>query len=117
MFNLLPNWDASIVHLQGLAEILARCNGLLYLAEKTDEELEQIKREYAEYQEQQKQENKPRRLHIIDTTGWDDNAAQDPQFAEVADRVPTRQVTLFSGEGGAGKSILFDAIDGGDSAE
>jgi hypothetical protein len=40
---------------------------------------------------------------FIDTSKWDDEPAPEQEWA-VQDRIPLRQVALFSGEGGAGKS-------------
>jgi RecA-family ATPase len=44
-------------------------------------------------------------LHFIDMSFWDFTPVPARQWA-VRDRVPAHQVTLFSGEGGSGKSIV-----------
>jgi RecA-family ATPase len=44
-------------------------------------------------------------LQWADTTGWDSEPCPVREWA-VLDRIPLRQVTLFSGEGAIGKSIL-----------
>jgi len=41
----------------------------------------------------------------MDMTGWDDQPVPEREWA-VHDRIPLRQVTLLSGEGAAGKSLL-----------
>ena len=53
--------------------------------------------------EQKEKEPKPR-LQWADTSGWDNEPCPDRDWA-VNERVPLRQVTLFSGEGAIGKSI------------
>jgi RecA-family ATPase/DNA polymerase I-like protein with 3'-5' exonuclease and polymerase domains len=45
------------------------------------------------------------RINFIDMSHWDDEAIPEQEWA-VYNRIPLRQVTLFSGEGGAGKSIM-----------
>lgn len=45
-------------------------------------------------------------IKFIDMGGWDDEQPPKREWA-VPDRIPGRQVTLFSGEGGTGKSILL----------
>jgi RecA-family ATPase len=44
-------------------------------------------------------------IKFMDMTGWDDEPPP-PRIWAVRDRIPARQVTLFSGEGGTGKTIL-----------
>ena len=44
-------------------------------------------------------------IKFMNMTGWDDEPPPPREWA-VRDRIPARQVTLFSGEGGVGKSIL-----------
>lgn len=44
-------------------------------------------------------------IKFMDMTGWD-YEPPPPRIWAVHDRIPLRQVTLFSGEGGAGKTIL-----------
>ena len=46
----------------------------------------------------------PKPFEWIDTTGWDNELCPKRDWA-VLDRIPLRQVTLFSGEGAIGKSI------------
>jgi predicted ATP-dependent serine protease len=65
---------------------------------------QQARQQQGQHQEK-KADGKPRRLNLLNTTGWDSKPAEEPEY-EVANRIPTKQVTLFSGEGGAGKSIL-----------
>lgn len=45
-------------------------------------------------------------IQFMNMTGWDDEQPPDRLWA-VRDRIPLRQVTLFSGEGGTGKTILL----------
>ncbi|MGY4596346.1 RecA-family ATPase [Bradyrhizobium sp. GM22.5] len=45
-------------------------------------------------------------IKFMNMTGWDDEPPP-PRIWAVRDRIPGRQVTLFSGEGGAGKSIVL----------
>jgi RecA-family ATPase len=52
-----------------------------------------------------KENNKPIGLPFIDMSNWD-NEAPPPREWAVHDRIPLRQVTLFSGEGAAGKSTV-----------
>jgi RecA-family ATPase len=47
----------------------------------------------------------PGPLQWADTTGWDSEPCPDREWS-VLERVPLRQVTLFSGEGAIGKSIV-----------
>jgi RecA-family ATPase len=49
-------------------------------------------------------EDPPPPLPWIDMSNWDNEQIPQQEWA-VLDRIPLRQVTLFSGEGGAGKSI------------
>lgn len=44
-------------------------------------------------------------IKFMDMSSWDDEAPPKREWA-VLDRIPARQVTLFSGEGGLGKTIL-----------
>jgi AAA domain len=44
-------------------------------------------------------------LHFIDTSRWDFEDAPEQEWS-VYNRIPRRECILFSGEGGAGKSIL-----------
>src|SRR5262249_30839133 len=44
-------------------------------------------------------------LPWINMSNWDDEPVPEPEWA-VLDRIPLRQVALFSGEGAAGKSTL-----------
>jgi hypothetical protein len=44
-------------------------------------------------------------LPWIDTSRWDSEPCPEREWA-VKDRIPLRQVTLFSGEGAIGKSIV-----------
>jgi RecA-family ATPase len=48
---------------------------------------------------------KPEPLPWIDTSKWDSEPCPEREWA-VKDRIPLRQVTLFSGEGAIGKSIV-----------
>ncbi|MCA1512677.1 AAA family ATPase [Bradyrhizobium sp. NBAIM01] len=45
-------------------------------------------------------------IKFIDMRGWDDEPPPRREWA-VLNRIPQRQVTLFSGEGGTGKTILL----------
>jgi hypothetical protein len=76
--------------------------------ERLEQQYERQDRQQGQQQQEkqeQKSDPKPRRLNIVDTTGWDDKPVEEPEY-EVDNRIPTNQVTLFSGEGGAGKSIF-----------
>ncbi len=48
----------------------------------------------------------PPKINFIDVTAWHNQPVPERQWA-VLDHVPLRQVTLLSGEGGVGKSILL----------
>ena len=50
-------------------------------------------------------ENPPAKLEWVNTSTWDHEPCPEREWA-VKDRVPLRQVTLFSGEGAIGKSIV-----------
>ena len=54
---------------------------------------------------EQTQSSPPEPLQWADTTGWDSEPCPQREWA-VLERIPLRQVTLFSGEGAIGKSIL-----------
>jgi RecA-family ATPase len=47
----------------------------------------------------------PPRMQWMDLSNWDNEARPEREWA-IRDRVPLKQVGLFSGEGGTGKSIL-----------
>jgi RecA-family ATPase len=47
----------------------------------------------------------PPRIAWMDLSNWDNEARPEREWA-IRDRVPLKQVGLFSGEGGTGKSIL-----------
>src|SRR6516225_5970196 len=44
-------------------------------------------------------------MTLIDMTGWDDKPAPKPQWV-LRNRIPMGHVSLFSGDGAAGKSLL-----------
>jgi hypothetical protein len=48
-------------------------------------------------------------LTFIDTSKWDETEAPEPEYV-VPGRIPAKQVTLFSGEGGSGKSLLAQQL-------
>src|SRR5690348_16345077 len=50
-------------------------------------------------------EQQQRSLHWINTSRWDSEPCPQREWA-VGDRIPLRQVTLFSGEGAIGKSLV-----------
>jgi RecA-family ATPase len=54
-------------------------------------------------QAEEKAEAKP--LHWLDMSSWDDEPRPEREWA-ILNRVPLKQAGLFSGEGGAGKSII-----------
>jgi RecA-family ATPase len=56
-------------------------------------------------QEPQNEEPKPQPLPFIDMSNWDNIPVPKRPWA-VADRIPLRQPTLFTGEGAAGKSLI-----------
>jgi hypothetical protein len=48
-------------------------------------------------------------LTFVDTSKWDELEPTKPEYA-VPDRVPAKQVTLFTGEGGTGKERVLRNI-------
>ena len=56
-------------------------------------------------EQEQKDNKKPPSIQWLDMSTWDDEPRPEREWA-IPDRVPLRQTGLFSGEGGAGKSII-----------
>jgi RecA-family ATPase len=54
---------------------------------------------------EQQQESAPSPITWLDMSNWDNEPRPEREWA-IPDRVPLKQVGLFSGEGGAGKSII-----------
>jgi RecA-family ATPase len=66
-----------------------------------------VKSAYAKFGTEAKSEEAPAKppLPFINISNWDNEDVPQQPWA-VLDRIPRRQVTLFSGEGGGGKSII-----------
>jgi len=69
------------------------------------EEVKITNNDGAKKQEQKDDNNKKPPIQWLDMSTWDDEPRPEREWA-IPDRVPLNQAGLFSGEGGAGKSIM-----------